>query len=153
MLNKCSLPLLKFNLFIIWSQYNRATAYNTSFLETVLSLNTYCTTWCYQYKLVQLITVRTRESLGIYFTLLYRKNVVYILRGGTKGHRNIVGHLTCTRLISVVRMAQRSILWSADSCHNIGRYWMSAPAYGRMDASIRSIRNEITWRTCIWLPR
>ena len=57
---------------------------------------------------------------------------------------------TCTRCMSVVRMAHLSMLCSLASCHSAGRYDTSELAYGRICTPTRSITNDITCNTCIW---
>lgn len=41
-------------------------------------------------------------------------------------------HHTCTRWMSVVSMAHRSMLCSSDCFHSKGKYWTRQPTYGRI---------------------
>jgi len=57
---------------------------------------------------------------------------------------------TFTKCTNVETIAQRSMLCSADSSHNNGRYWIREPEYGLIANPTRSTMNDSTYKTCIW---
>lgn len=113
-------------------------------------------TWKHNPFVSKLVTLDQHWSLLRSNTIFWRPTATTPKRSGKRATDKTIHvwrteWLTRTIRERAVTMAHRSMLWSEDSSHKLGRYWISPAAYGRIWAATEHAQRRVIETIIRWM--